>query len=41
MSSTKKISYTSAINEALSIGMKLDKNVLCYGLGVDDPKPYF
>jgi len=38
---TRVINYTKAINEALFIAMNLDKKVLCYGLGVDDPKHIF
>ncbi len=33
--------YSQAINDALHIAMALDKKVLCYGLGVDDPKRIF
>tara|TARA_B100001250_G_C19817322_1_gene799387 strand:+ start:8061 stop:9116 length:1056 start_codon:yes stop_codon:yes gene_type:complete len=35
------ITFTESINEALSIAMDIDKKVLCYGLGVDDPKHIF
>ncbi|MCD4676449.1 MAG: alpha-ketoacid dehydrogenase subunit beta [Desulfobacula sp.] len=35
------ISFADAINEALHIAMTIDKNVICYGLGVDDPKRIF
>jgi pyruvate dehydrogenase E1 component beta subunit len=35
------INFTSAINEALEIAMNLDKKVIAYGLGVDDPKRIF
>lgn len=35
------ITFAKAINEALSAAMKLDSNVICYGLGVDDPKGVF
>ena len=37
----RKINYTKAINEALSIAMERDSKVLCYGLGVGDPKNIF
>ena len=33
--------FAAAINDALSVAMELDPNVLCYGLGVDDPKGVF
>lgn len=39
--SVRKISFTQAINEALFIAMKKEKKVICYGLGVDDPKRIF
>lgn len=39
--SIRKISFTQAINEALFIAMKKEKKVICYGLGVDDPKRIF
>ena len=37
----KKINFIDSINQALSISMKKDKNVICYGLGVTDPKKIF
>ena len=37
----RKLTYASAINEALNIAMDIDSNVICYGLGVDDPKGIF
>lgn len=37
----RKISFTEAINEALFIAMKKEKKVICYGLGIDDPKRIF
>ena len=37
----RKITFTEAINEALNIAMLKDKKVICYGLGVDDPKRIF
>ncbi len=36
-----QISYSSSINEALKFCMKKDKNMICYGLGVTDPKEIF
>ena len=39
--SKRKINYTDAINEALNIAMERDSRVLCYGLGVGDPKNIF
>ena len=35
------ISYAKAINEAMQIAMRKDPKVLCYGLGVTDPKRIF
>jgi acetoin:2,6-dichlorophenolindophenol oxidoreductase subunit beta len=37
----RRISYGQAINEAYSEAMKRDKNVIAYGLGIDDPKGVF
>ena len=37
----RTINFTESINEALSIAMEMDEKVLCYGLGVDDPKHIF
>ncbi|MDD5687476.1 MAG: alpha-ketoacid dehydrogenase subunit beta [Elusimicrobia bacterium] len=36
-----KITYAKAINEAMVQAMEMDKSVICYGLGVDDPKGIF
>ncbi len=36
-----QISFSSSINEALKFSMKKDKNMICYGLGVTDPKEIF
>ena len=36
-----KTNYAEAINNALEIAMRNDKNVICYGLGVTDPKGVF
>jgi len=38
---SKLISFAEAINEAILIAMKKDKKVICYGLGVSDPKEVF
>ena len=35
------MTFAKAINEALSVAMAQDPNVICYGLGVDDPKGVF
>ena len=37
----RSITYADAINEAMHIAMQKSKKVLCYGLGVDDPKRIF
>ena len=37
--SSKK--FIDAINEAITYCMTKDKNVICYGLGVTDPKGVF
>ena len=39
--SSRKISFAQSINEALFIAMKKEKKVICYGLGIDDPKRIF
>jgi pyruvate dehydrogenase E1 component beta subunit len=33
--------YAAAINEALHLAMQIDESVICYGLGVTDPKAVF
>jgi len=38
---TRSITYAHAINEATAEAMRLDDAVICYGLGVDDPKGIF
>jgi len=38
---TTKKNYASAINEALHQAMEIDSSVICYGLGVTDPKAVF
>ena len=35
------MTFAKAINEALSLAMTQDEGVICYGLGVDDPKGVF
>ncbi len=35
------LKFTEAINEALTSAMKSNKKVICYGLGIDDPKRIF
>jgi pyruvate dehydrogenase E1 component beta subunit len=35
------MTFAEAINEALSVAMAQDPHVICYGLGVDDPKGVF
>lgn len=37
----RSLTYTQAINEAIHTAMARDSKVLCYGLGVDDPKKIF
>jgi len=36
-----QMNYAEAINEALHEAMQLDSSVICYGLGVTDPKAVF
>lgn len=38
---SRRISYIQAVNEALHEAMQRDPAVICYGLGVDDPKAIF
>ncbi|MCF7889145.1 MAG: hypothetical protein K9L78_03400 [Victivallales bacterium] len=38
---TRELTYAKAINEALFQAMELDSSVICYGLGVPDPKGIF
>lgn len=38
---SRKLSYASAIQESLDIALTNDPTVLCFGLGVDDPKGVF
>ena len=35
------IKFSQAINEAIEYSMKINKNVICYGLGATDPKNIF
>ena len=35
------MTFAGAINAALSVAMTQDPNVICYGLGADDPKGVF
>ena len=37
----RTLTYAQAINEALAQAMEMDKSVICYGLGVPDPKGVF
>ena len=37
----REITYAQAINEALKQVMALDSDVICYGLGINDPKRIF
>ncbi len=41
MPKSRIIKFHEAINEALFLAMKSNKKVLCFGLGVDDPKRIF
>lgn len=38
---TRQLTYVAALNEALHLAMERDPKVLCFGLGVDDPKRIF
>jgi pyruvate dehydrogenase E1 component beta subunit len=38
---SRQLSFSKAINEALQIALAADDNVICYGLGTDDPKGIF
>jgi acetoin:2,6-dichlorophenolindophenol oxidoreductase subunit beta len=37
----RRMTFAQAINEALKQAMEIDPSVICYGLGVDDPKRVF
>lgn len=39
--SKQEITFTQAINEAMFLAMKQSEDVICYGLGVDDPLRVF
>lgn len=41
MQNKKNFTYAEGINQALNEAMKIDKNMICYGLGIDDPKNIF
>ena len=41
MKRTPMTTYARAINEATRIAMERDPRMLCFGLGVDDPKRIF
>jgi len=36
-----QMNFATAINDALSVALDQDSSVICYGLGVDDPKGIF
>jgi pyruvate/2-oxoglutarate/acetoin dehydrogenase E1 component len=38
---SRQIKFFEAINEAMHIAMEMDSSVICYGLGVNDPKAIF
>lgn len=37
----RQLTFGKAINEAIATAMAIDPNMLCFGLGVDDPKGVF
>ena len=37
----REITYAAAINDAMHVAMRVDESVICYGLGVTDPKGVF
>ena len=41
MRNIKKFTFAEAVNDGLHIAMKKDKKMICYGLGVTDPKSVF
>ncbi len=41
MPTNKNYTFAEAINDAIHVSMKKDKNMICYGLGVTDPKSVF
>jgi acetoin:2,6-dichlorophenolindophenol oxidoreductase subunit beta len=38
---TRQLTFANAIHEAMHQAMALDDNVICYGLGINDPKSIF
>ena len=38
---TRQLSFAQAINEALEIAMEAEPALLCFALGIDDPKRIF
>ena len=38
---SKTLNFADAINQALTNCLKKDKNLICYGLGINDPKRIF
>jgi pyruvate/2-oxoglutarate/acetoin dehydrogenase E1 component len=41
MPKTSSMTFADAINDALILSMRKDKNMICYGLGITDPKNIF
>ena len=35
------MTFSQAVNDALATAMQIDENVICYGLGIPDPKGVF
>ena len=35
------MNFSESINDAMTVAMSKDKKIICYGLGVDDPKRIF
>tara|TARA_B100000795_G_scaffold266622_2_gene250091 strand:- start:4859 stop:5932 length:1074 start_codon:yes stop_codon:yes gene_type:complete len=40
-STNSQSTFSEAVNQALDIALEIDDKVICYGLGVDDPKRIF
>ena len=38
---SRELTYAEAVNDALSTAMELDPLMICYGLGISDPKAIF
>ena len=38
---SRTMTFSQAVNDALSTAMQVDNNVICYGLGIPDPKGVF